>query len=69
MKKVPKSFAVENILEANKEKDCKRSQLKQWISYCFLADLRPLTKDERSQLDELNGEAIDAIDGLIAVII
>lgn len=57
VKDVQGSFAVENILSANKEKNCLESSLKDWISDCIRAELRPLSPEERSQLDELNGKA------------
>ena len=50
------SFATENILGANKEKDCKQSPLKDWIKSCTLAELRALTEEEKSRLNELKSK-------------
>lgn len=57
LKREPASFAVENILEANEEKDCEQSPLKDFMNRCGFAELRPLTDEEKLRLDELNGEA------------
>lgn len=55
------SFAVENILYASK-KTCEQSPLKDKMGDCRSAELRPLTQEEKAQLDELKGEAQLAIE-------
>ena len=57
VKKVLGSFAVENQVTANWESTCYQSPLKEWGKNCTLAELRPVTEDEKVRLHELNGEA------------
>ena len=58
---VQESFAAENILRTNTEKSCERSPLSDWINDCILAELRPLTEEEKSELGELKSESIQCI--------
>lgn len=57
------SFGVENILSANTEKTCNQTPLKKWMNDCILAELRPLTEQEKSELNELNGVAFGLLNG------
>lgn len=55
--KVQGLFGIENILSANEKKKCEESPLKEWIRAedCILAEIRPLTQEEKSELGELKG--------------
>lgn len=52
------SFAIENILGANKQKVCEQSPLKDWINIisCTLTELRAPTEEEKSRLREFKGK-------------
>ena len=54
VKKVVGLFGIENILSANKNKKCEESPLKDWIlsNDCILAEIRPLTQEEKAELGE-----------------
>ena len=56
-KELKGSFAIENILGANKEMDCEQSPLKDSIESCELAILRAVSEEEKSRLQELRSKA------------
>ena len=51
------SLAIENLLGTYLEHTCEQSPLKDLIGACFSAELRPLTEEEKSQLDELESKS------------